>query len=907
MADLQKTIEIVFGGVDKVTDEVNKIGRNVESFGNDLEDIGEPFQSAVLAVAALNAAIAGIAVVGIKASSDLEAEATKMKNSLGLPIEEAQRFEEIAKDVYTAGFGEDLVSAFNAATEAQKKFGDDASVDIGKVTEAALGIQQIFEVDFSEALSAASTLMKNFGLDSDEAFDFIVSGFQRGLNTSGDFLESVTEYSTQFANGGAEAGQFFSVLETGLADGILGTDKAADAFKEFRVRIVDDSKATNEALTSLGFDPDEFVRQITTGEITAVEAFDTIIKKISETENSQVAFNAGVGLMGTQFEDLGDTAVREIDIAKTSIESLNGAFDNLDMGDFHTQFISALRTVQTEFGDLSLWDDAKDKIIAVFSDIAENLGPALEDADLSGLENKVGELWDTIANIFQDNDIDLTTTEGMENAINMIVESLESLASVTTGIVEVLAPAADAVIAIVDGFNSLNPDMQELAGNVAAVGAALGTLGGIVAVGGVLMGGLSSLTGYVKVGGSLLTGLGSAASATSGWGAAVNALAGTTGGQLGLLGVSYGIGYLIGDIANRFIPGVSDAAQAVIGWADELLNFSGTQDQATESADGFDKLVTALSNSTEKYQYDLSDLRDELTGLGYDVESLPDEAIFKIAAEADLLSVDTAHDLIQDRVEIDPPVATIWADVEQADKEITAFWDNYLALENEKTVEIDVDLDQEGIDEAKNEIIWFDENGTRHSIEIDVEKDQVTDVEKQIDDIPTEKMLEIKLQGDIDTQIAAIEAQAETAQAAFQYTAEVDIAQAQANADILIAAYDAASQSVEATADATASMFGDLASNMSELSQFDKWSLQGMVEDQIAMQEKALESQIKLNEAQAANIEAKTAAMERGDAMINITSDGLEPALEMILWQVIEKVQIRANEESADFLLGLNS
>jgi hypothetical protein len=122
-----------------------------------------------------------------------------------------------------------------------------------------------------------------------------------------------------------------------------------------------------------------------------------------------------------------------------------------------------------------------------------------------------------------------------------------------------------------------------------------------------------------------------------------------------------------------------------------------------------------------------------------------------------------------------------------------------------------------------------------------------------------------------------------------------------------MAAYEAASQAVESTADATASMFGDLAANMGDLSTMDKWKLEDMVEDQIAMQEKALESQIKLNEAQAANIEAKTAAMERGDAMINITSDGLEPALEMILWQVIEKVQIRANEESADFLLGLNS
>jgi len=282
VADLQRTIEIVFGGVDNVTNEVNKIGKNVEDFGSDMQDIGEPFLKAVDAVVLLNAAIAGIAVVGIKASSDIEAEAKKMQNSLGLPVAEAEKFEQIAKDVYTAGFGEDLIATFAAVTEAQKKFGDNASIDIGKITTEALKVQKAFGVDFNDSLSAARTLMKNFGVDSDTAFDFIVKGLQDGLDNSGDFLDSVTEYSTQFANGGADAGQFFSVLATGLADGILGTDKAADAFKEFRVRIINDSKATNDALESLGFDPKVFADKIASGEMSAIDAFAAIQKAMVE-------------------------------------------------------------------------------------------------------------------------------------------------------------------------------------------------------------------------------------------------------------------------------------------------------------------------------------------------------------------------------------------------------------------------------------------------------------------------------------------------------------------------------------------------------------------------------------------------------------------------------------------------
>ncbi len=52
-------------------------------------------------------------------------------------------------------------------------------------------------------------------------------------------------------------------------------------------------------------------------------------------------------------------------------------------------------------------------------------------------------------------------------------------------------------------------------------------------------------------------------------------------------------------------------------------------------------------------------------------------------------------------------------------------------------------------------------------------------------------------------------------------------------------------------------------------------------------------------------MEAKTKALQNGDGLIKIDSDGLEPALEMIMWQILEKVQLRANAEGAEFLLGI--
>jgi hypothetical protein len=45
--------------------------------------------------------------------------------------------------------------------------------------------------------------------------------------------------------------------------------------------------------------------------------------------------------------------------------------------------------------------------------------------------------------------------------------------------------------------------------------------------------------------------------------------------------------------------------------------------------------------------------------------------------------------------------------------------------------------------------------------------------------------------------------------------------------------------------------------------------------------------------------------MRDGKGEIKIDATGLEPALNMIFWQVLKKVQIRANSLGSEFLLGL--
>jgi phage-related minor tail protein len=311
--------------------------------------------------------------------------------------------------------------------------------------------------------------MTNFGLSSDEAFDFVAAGYQKGLNGSDDFLESINEYATQFSNGGADAGQFFSVLESGFQDGMLGTDKAADAFKEFRVRIQDGSTTTQAALDQLGLG-EPFLNSLATGKITAVEAFDIVIQKLNETDDSSVVMQAGVGLIGTQFEDLGTKAALSLSTTQTKMADIAGTMSNFDTDTFSQKLASAWRTTVDSLASMDIWDGLKDQAGDAFEKIAANLETVFADYDFSALEGSAAEIWDTIAGYFEDAGFDLTTIDGMKNAVDLVVESIESLADVSEGVVDFFAPLASVAVSVIETFNSFDEDTKELVGNILGLG-----------------------------------------------------------------------------------------------------------------------------------------------------------------------------------------------------------------------------------------------------------------------------------------------------------------------------------------------------------------------------------------------------------------------------------------------------
>ncbi len=333
-------------------------------------------------VGGIGALVAGVGAVGVaafNAASEVDSATDRIESKLGIGAEQAAAYGEAIKGIYGNNFGEsiaDVEAAVTATASAFQRLGDVSVSETQKATEQAIALRDAYGVEVVETTRAAAELMDKFGISSQQSMDFITSGFQKGLNASDDFLDSIGEYSTQFANGGADAGQFFSLLESGLQGGMLGTDKAADAFKEFRLRVQDGSKTTADGLALLGINAEELNSQMSSGAVSAADAFQIVLDALRNTEDPLIRMQAGAAVIGTQFEDLGDSAVAGLSLAQTGIEDLAGATDKLNKQyDNLPSFFEGLRRrfvlAITPIGDalLGVFNDSLPTIEAWFSTV----------------------------------------------------------------------------------------------------------------------------------------------------------------------------------------------------------------------------------------------------------------------------------------------------------------------------------------------------------------------------------------------------------------------------------------------------------------------------------------------------------------------------------------------------------
>lgn len=248
-------------------------------------------------------AIGGLASTAGGFAARYETVMGQVQMATGATAEQMAETKGIATDLYNQNFGEswsDLgksIAAVQQITGAQGK-------ELQEMTKSALLMRDAFGIDVSEGIRSAKTMMENFGISADQSFNLIAQGKQKGLDFSGELLDTINEYSLQFKSLGFSANEMFDTLAAGAAEGAFNLDKVADSVKEFNIRAKDGSKTTTDAYKMLGLDAEKMMQTFANGGPEARKSFSQIIQMIGDVKDPVAQNTIAVNLFGTQFEDL---------------------------------------------------------------------------------------------------------------------------------------------------------------------------------------------------------------------------------------------------------------------------------------------------------------------------------------------------------------------------------------------------------------------------------------------------------------------------------------------------------------------------------------------------------------------------------------------------------------------------
>ena len=339
-AELQNVREIATQSFDGIPQNVEK---SLEAANTSVDQFSGKLQNA-LAAAGLAYGAKEITEVG----TSYEKAMNQVAISTGTAGQELENLQGIASNVYADNFGESMEDAAASVAEVYKRTGL-VGEELQKATEDAYTLQNAFGYEVNDSLQAVTQLMSTFGITADEAYTLIAQGAQKGLDQNGDMLDTLNEYSVQFANLGYSAEDMFNMLANGVQNGTWSVDKLGDAVKEMNIRLNDGT--ANEALQTLGFNLDDIKSKLAAGGSDAQEAIQKIMAALSQVENEQDRYVLGQTLMGTQWEDIGESAVQALMNTQGEISTTSDAMDKLsDMqfDDLGSQFEKLKRQVETE-------------------------------------------------------------------------------------------------------------------------------------------------------------------------------------------------------------------------------------------------------------------------------------------------------------------------------------------------------------------------------------------------------------------------------------------------------------------------------------------------------------------------------------------------------------------------------
>ena len=447
-----------------VESQIEATGQSHGGLASVMNGLGNAMSTGIKAIGTATAAIGAAVVAGFGYAVSQADEAKGALNDFcaatGTATDEAGEYKRVMEDIYAGNYGEGFEDIAAAMTEVRQQAGNLGADKLEEMTTNALALRDTFEFDVAESTRAATQLMQKFGLTSDEAYNLIAQGARNGLNKNGDLLDVINEYSNQYSQAGLSAEDMFNSIANGAETGVWSIDKMGDAFKEFSIRMNDGT--ANEYLAKLGLDADEVVGKFQKGGDSAKEAMSQVSEALRRCDDKTLQYTAGVGLMGTMWEDMGADACTSLMDVEGQIDKTvdaMGAINAVKYDTFGEAMQGAGRILQTSFV-MPIGEEA----LPIFSQFANELqqGAKAAGGDMGkmarsfgdALGNMAGGLSEMIPKI-ADFAMELVKglADGVMASLPMLTESAVGIVTtLVTGVAGMIPSLADGAAQIVAGL-----------------------------------------------------------------------------------------------------------------------------------------------------------------------------------------------------------------------------------------------------------------------------------------------------------------------------------------------------------------------------------------------------------------------------------------------------------------------
>jgi phage-related minor tail protein len=369
-------------GIDEVRKSLGQLESSSDGAEESLNGIGKGVAAGNLMEAGQIVADLGGKVIELgknaqETALQFQDSTASIKSALGLTDGEAEKAGEVIRNVFESGVTDSVEEATQAVTLTKQAFEDLNDTDLSEVTRQIMSIAGTTGTDVQENTNAAKKVMQNFGLSAQGSLDLIAAGYQNGLNSQNDFLDTLNEYAPYFSQAGMSANEFMQILNNGMEAGAFNTDKVADSVKEFQIMLGDGR--FEASLDSYSQSTRDMFQQWNEGKATTKDVFDSVGDDLRNMpiEDRQAALSN----LNTMFEDLG------ID-ATLALFDIGNEFDNVSgkAADMASQTPG-----EKMQGDLNKLKEAFEPI---GKDIQEALSPVLEFlAELSEMFAELPEMF----------------------------------------------------------------------------------------------------------------------------------------------------------------------------------------------------------------------------------------------------------------------------------------------------------------------------------------------------------------------------------------------------------------------------------------------------------------------------------------------------------------------------------